>query len=223
MLELLHASISPHQLPLTALLALVVLYWLLIVAGLIDLETDMGGDAGGEADFNPDTDATHGHGASTGGIFVTAGRFFGFADVPIVVWGSFLALFMWFSSLVLNHLYNPGGIPATALLLLLPNLPMSALATKLTTIPIAKLFKAMADADTEAETVVGRTGVVVSVDVDERGGQLQIAGLGAPVLVNVRTRPGENTFKKGDEAKVTQASVDNSFFYIESITPNPES
>lgn len=219
MLELLYASISPHQLPLTVLLALVVLYWLLIVAGLIDLETDMGGDA----DFNLDTDSHHGHGASTGGIFVTAGRFFGFADVPIVVWGSFLALFMWFSSLVLNHLYNPTGIPATALLLLLPNLAVSALATKLTTIPIAKLFKAMADADTEAETVVGRTGIVVSVDVDERGGQLQIAGLGAPVLVNARTRPGESTFKKGDEAKVTQASADNSFFYIEPITPNPES
>ncbi len=219
MLELLYASISPHQLPLTVLLALVVLYWLLIVAGLIDLETDMGGDA----DFNLDTDSHHGHGASTGGIFVTAGRFFGFADVPIIVWGSFLALFMWFSSLVLNHLYNATHAPATALLLLLPNLAVSALATKLTTIPIAKLFKAMADADTEAETVVGRTGIVVSVDVDERGGQLQIAGLGAPVLVNARTRPGESTFKKGDEAKVTQASADNSFFYIESITPNPES
>jgi hypothetical protein len=100
---------------------------------------------------------------------------------------------------------------------------VSALATKLTTIPIAKLFKAMADADTEAETVVGRSGIVVSVDVDERGGQLQIPGLGAPVLVNVRTLPGESTFKKGDEAKVTQASADNSFFYIEPITPNPES
>lgn len=219
MFELLQASLTAYQLPFTVLLALVVLYWLLIIVGLLDFETDIGGDV----DLDVDAETHQGHGASTGGIFVTAGRFFGFADVPIVVWGSFMALFMWFSALVLNHLYNPTSIPSTALLLLLPNLVASAIATKLATIPIAKLFKAMADSDTEAETVVGRIGVVVSVDVDERGGQLQIAGLGAPVLVNVRIRPGENNFKKGDEAKVTQPSTDNSFFYIESITPNPES
>ena len=221
MIELIQASTTAHQLPLTALLALVVLYWLLIISGLLDFETDVGGDVGGDLDFDADTH--HGHSASTGGIFVTAGRFFGFANVPIVVWGSFLALFMWFGSLVLNHLYNPAGVPSTALLLLLPNLALSALATKLTTIPIAKLFKAMADADTEAETVIGRTGTVVSVDVDERGGQLQIAGLGAPLLINVRTRPGEGAFKKGEEAKVIAASADNNYFYIESIPSTPES
>ena len=195
------------------LLALVVLYWLLIIAGLLDFDTDLGGDV----DFDLDANSHHGQGVA-GGIFVSAGRFFGFTNVPIVVWGSFMVLFLWFGSLVLNHLYNPDSLQITTLLLLLPNLAASALVTKLTTIPIAKLFKAMADADNEAEIVIGRTGVVVSVDVDERGGQLQIAGQGAPVLVNVRTRPGENTFKKGDEAKVTQPSADNNFFYIEPIT-----
>ncbi len=214
MFELYQAAISHNQILLSLLLALVVLYWLLVILGALDFETDLVDDL-----TDGDGDVHHGHGVNTGGAWLTAGRFFGFSEVPIVVWASFMILFMWFFSLALNQKWNPEADTVQALILLLPNLIASAIVTKLVTIPVAKLFKAMTDADTEAEEVVGRTGTVVSMEADETYGQLQIAANGAPLLINVRTQSGAVIFKKGDSAKVSAAGPDNNFYFIEPIQP----
>jgi hypothetical protein len=208
--ELFQAAIAPHQVLLTLLLALVVCYWLLVILGAMDFETDLPDDLG-------DGDIDQGHGLNTGGAWLTAGRFFGFSQVPIVVWLSFLILFMWFFSLVLNQKWNPTTSTLQAFILLLPNLAISTIATKLVTIPVAKLFKAMADADTEAEEVVGRTGTICSIEADETYGQLEITANGAPLLINVRTRSG--SFPKGNQAQITAAGPDNAFYFIEIIKP----
>jgi len=212
MLELFQAAISPHQLLLSLLLALVVLYWLLVIFGALDFETDLPDDFG-----SADVDAHHGHGLNTGGVWITAGRLFGFSQVPIAVWGSFIVLFMWFVSLVLNQKWNADADTLRALFLLLPNFAISAIATKLVTIPVAKLFKAMADADTEAEEVIGRTGTVVSIEADETYGQLEISAKGVPLLINVRTQQGAPALPKGTQAQVTTAGPDNAFYFIESL------
>lgn len=216
MFELYQAAITPHQILLTLLLALVVLYWLLVILGALDFETDLPDDLG---DGGGDTDGGihHGHGVNTGGAWLTAGRLFGFSQVPIAVWGSFMILFMWFTSLALNQKWNPEASTAQALLLLLPNFAVSALITKIVTIPVAKLFKAMADADTEAEEVIGRTGIICSIEADERYGQIEISAMGVPLLINVRTQPGEPALPKGTAAKVTSAGPDNAYYFIEAI------
>lgn len=213
MFELFQAAISPHQVLLTLLLALVVCYWLLVILGALDFETDLPDDLG-----DGDGEVHHGHGVNTGGAWLTAGRFFGFSQVPIVVWLSFMILFMWFHSLVLNQMWNPADSTLQALVLLLPNLVASLVVTKLVTIPVAKLFKAMADADTEAEEVIGRTGTVCSMEADESYGQLEITANGAPLLINVRTQPGAAALQKGQQAKVTAAGPDNAFYFIEIAT-----
>ena len=210
MFELFQAAISPHQILLTLLLALVVCYWLLVILGALDFETDLPDDLG-----DGDADAHHAHGVNTGGAWLTAGRLFGFSQVPIVVWLSFLVLFLWFLSLVLNETCNPAHSTLLAFILILPNLIGSLIITKLVTIPVAKLFKAMADADTEAEEVIGRTGTVCSIEADETYGQLEITANGAPLLINVRTQGG--TLAKGTQAKITAAGPDNAFYFIESV------
>ena len=212
MFELFQVSISPNQILLTLLLGLVVCYWLLVILGALDFDTDIPDDFG-----DVDSDAHHGHGVNTGGVWLTAGRLFGFSQVPIIVWLSFMILFMWFVSLVLNQKWNAEADTLRALLLVLPNFAISAIATKLVTLPIAKLFKAMTDADTEAEEVIGRTGTVCSMEADERYGQLEIAGNGAPLLINVRTQPGAPALPKGTQAQVTTAGPDNAFYFIESL------
>lgn len=212
MIELIQASLSSNQILLTILLIFVVCYWLLVICGGLDFDADVGPDIG------DDLDTHHGSGA-TGSVWMTAGRFFGFSQVPIIVWASFIILFMWLGSLILNESFNPEASGLHALALLAPNILGSAILTKLATIPVAKLFKAMADADTEAEEVIGRTGVVVSVEADETYGQLQIAAKGAPLLVNVRVQSGSPLMilKKGDAAEVTSAGPDNTFYFIRSV------
>lgn len=209
MFELFQAAISPHQLLLTLLLVLIIFYWLLVIFGALDFETELPDDIG-----EGDGDAHQAHGVNTGGAWLTAGRLFGFSQVPIVVWLSFLVLFMWFLSLVLNEKWNTTHSSLQAFILILPNLVGSLIITKLVTIPVAKLFKAMADADTEAEEVIGRTGTVCSVEADETYGQLEITTQGVPVLINVRTQQG--SLPKGSLAQVTAAGPDSAFYFIES-------
>ncbi len=212
MFELFQVSISPNQILLTLLLGLVVCYWLLVILGALDFDTDIPDDFG-----DGDADAHHGHGVNTGGVWLTAGRLFGFSQVPIIVWLSFMILSMWFVSLVLNQKWNAEADTLRALLLVLPNFAISAIATKLVTLPVAKLFKAMTDADTEAEEVIGRTGTIVSMEADERYGQLEIVAKGAPLLINVRTQPGAPALPKGTQAQVTTAGPDHAFYFIESL------
>lgn len=212
MFELFQVSISPNQILLTLLLGLVVCYWLLVILGALDFDTDIPDDFG-----DGDADAHHDHGVNTGGVWLTAGRLFGFSQVPIIVWLSFMILFMWFVSLVLNQKWNADADTLKALLLVLPNFAISAIVTKLVTLPVAKLFKAMTDADTEAEEVIGRTGTIVSMEADERYGQLEIVAKGAPLLINVRTQPGAPALLKGTQAQVTTAGPDNAFYFIESL------
>ena len=212
MFELFQVSISPNQILLTLLLGLAVCYWLLVIVGALDFETDIPDEFG-----DGDADAHHGHSVNTGGVWLTAGRLFGFSQVPIIVWLSFMILFTWFISLALNQKWNADADTLRALLLILPNFAISAIATKFVTLPVAKLFKAMTDADTEAEEVIGRTGTIVSMEADVRFGQLEIAAKGAPLLINVRTQPGAPALLKGAKAKVTTAGPDNAFYFIESL------
>ena len=211
MFELLQASISQTQILLTLALGLVVLYWLMVIFGILDLETDAPDvlmDGNGLTDFT--------HDASTGSMWLSTSRAFGFAKVPIVVWGSFLILFMWFVSLILNHFWNPEASVKQALILLLPNFLISSIITKIVTIPVGRLFAAMSDGDTEAEEVLGRTGTITTIEADESYGQIEIIGKGAPLLINVRTQPGTSALKKGTLAKITAAGPDHQFYYIES-------
>jgi hypothetical protein len=214
--ELFQASILPHQLLLTLLLTLVVLYWLLVLLGALDFEADLPDDLG------TDGDAHHGTGSSQalGGAWLSAGRFFGFSQVPLMVWLSFMVLFLWFGSLALNEWYNQAGSLLQATWLLLPNLLGSLIMTKLVTLPVAKLFKAMGDADSEAEEVIGRTGIITSTEADASYGQLEITTASVPLLINVRTQPGLNPLKRGDSAKVTAAGPDNIFYFIEPAPQN---
>jgi hypothetical protein len=212
--ELLQASFSPHQLLLTILLGLVVCYWLMVIAGVLDVESDV---ADGFGDGHSDVHS--GHHVDTGGVWISTGRFIGFSKVPLVVWTSFMTLFMWFFSLVLNEYWNPEVSLSRAVVLLLPNALASVIITKIVTIPIAKLFTAMTDADKEGEKILGRTGFVISMEVDETYGQIEIPGNGAPLLVNARCLPGAPALSKGTPVCVKSAGPDEKFYYIEPTHP----
>lgn len=213
MFELFQASISQNQILLTFALGLVVVYWLMVIIGVLDLDTDI-------PDVHLDTDGIVdlSHDASSGSVWLSTSRAFGFSKIPIVVWASFLILFLWFISLVLNQYWNPQATTTRALALLIPNFFISAIITKIVTIPVAKLFSAMSESDPEAEEVLGRTGTVTTMEADESYGQVEIICKGAPLLINVRTRPGDVALKKGTSVTLIAAGPDHNFYYIE---PSP--
>lgn len=216
MIELIREAFGAHNIIVTMMLGLVVFYWLLVMVGAVDFDLDLF-DFGDDATPELPDSSVH-----LGGAWLTAGKFLGFSQVPMVVWGSFLALFMWAISLVLNYQFNgePGNREIfTSLVLLIPNFIGSLILTKLATLPVAKLFAAMSDADNESEEVVGRIGTVVSTEVDAHYGQLEITGKGPPLLINVRLDEGSARLSKGDTAKVVSAAADQSFYYVKRAAP----
>ncbi len=213
MTQLFQEAISSHQLPATIVLGFVILYWLAVAVGGIDFDSSIleGGDLPGTGESAPGASAL-------GGAWVSAGRWLGFAKVPIAVWGSFAALFTWAASLLLNYELNgePGDRSmGRAVLLFLPASGIGLIVTRIVTIPVGRLFAAMADADTEAVDVVDRLGQVTTSKVDETFGRLQIGGGGAPVVLNVRVRPGAAPLRKGDRARVVARSEDGAHYLVE--------
>jgi hypothetical protein len=207
MTELLQEAISIHNLPVTVLLGLVLCYWLLVVIGLLDAD-----DSG--VDFNGDGHADFGDHSAEGGFWLAAGRFLHLGYVPFMIVASVLALLMFPFSVLGNYYLNPSRDATIALLLLVPNFLGSALLTRIIVTPIKKLFEKFQD-QIEAETkVVGKEGVVVSMQVDNTYGQVEVATSGAPMLLNVRVSSGQPAIPKGTAVIIFDASEDQSHYLV---------
>ncbi len=225
MFEFIREFISIHNLPCTALLGMVVLYWLLVILGVLDadIEADAGegfGDGGNDSPAPLHT--SHSSSAGGGGPMPEMkSRLFSFGDVPLNIVGTFLAIFMWMISMISNYYLNgtPGNRSYTvALLLLIPNVILSLILTRILIIPFDKLFSAMQRTATESEEVVGREATVISAGVTEHYGQAEIATKAAPVLVNVRVKSGEPTLHRGAKVKIISGSPDAPFHFVEPLT-----
>lgn len=205
--EVFQEAISLPNLPATVLLGLVLGYWLLVMVGALDSDMDTP-DIGGHGDVHVDADVHAGadahaeiHGEGTlGALFLRAGRFLHLGQVPFMVVLSILAIFVWFFSVTGNYYLN--GTPghrshAFALLLLIPNVIVSSLLTRLAVSPFRRLFEAMQRTETESESVVGREGRVVSNHVDASYGQVEVQTNAAPLLINARTGSDQEPLPKG--------------------------
>lgn len=215
MTELFHEAMSAHNLPLTLLLVLAGVYWLLVMVGLLDFDLDLF-DFGDDVSALPE--AHDGPLSHLGASWLSAGRLLGFRDVPIVAWGSFLTLFLWAGAVVLN--YNWNGEPGNrdlgrAALLFLPNLAGSLLLTRLVTWPMGRFFAAISNVDAEGVEVQGKTGIVVSMGADDTFGQVEVPGPAAPVLVNIRLTPGHAPLPKGARVRVLTAEADGAWHLAE--------
>ena len=209
--ELFQEAFSIHNLPVTVLLGLVLGYWLLVVIGFIDADDsgiDINGD--GHADFGD-------HHSAEGGFWLSAGKFLHLGVVPFMIVVSVLALLMFLFSVLANYYFNgqPGDRSATiALLWLIPNFLVSVIITRIVITPVKKLFASFQDR-IEAETkVIGKEGIVTSMQVDRTYGQVEITTDGAPLLLNARVSEGHDAIPKGTSVIVFDISEDHSHYLI---------
>lgn len=212
MTELIQEAIALHNLPATLLLALVVGYWLMVLLGVLENDTEP---------MDIDGDGTPDAVGSTHGFWISVGRFLYLGEMPIMVVGSFFAVSLWTISVLGNYYWNgePGHRSAwMALLLLVPNGVVSLVVTRILSAPFRKLFSALDKAATEVEAILDRIGTVTSAQVDERYGQVSVDTGAAPLLINARVAPGEAPLLKGSTVRVTCAGPDDAFYFIENHT-----
>ncbi len=212
--ELLQEAIGIHNLPVTVLLGIMLVYWLLVILGAADADLDA-----------PDLDSEASHGSDNAGLWHSFHRLLHLGEVPLMIVLSVLALFMWIFSVTANYIFNgaPGDRSATiALLYLVPNFFVSLLLTRIVLSPLSGLIRKMQTTETEGEEIIGREAVVISTEVTDQYGQIEISTKGAPLTVNARVAEGRPSIRKGLEVLVFEAGPDDAYYYIRPLQPNSD-
>lgn len=226
MSELIDASFSPANLFPTILLLFVAGYWLIVLFGLIsmesldidaDVETDAGIDLEADADADVSADAdSGGEASSTHSVswFNQVLVFFNLHHLPLMVFLSFLALPMWVLSVLGNH-YLGNTSFLLSLLLLVPIFLLSLFIAKFATIPVAKVF-ARLNENTEATDPIGKICTLLMPIEPGKMGQALIKDLNGNV-VRINVVGSANTYLEKDEsALVIQYLEKQRSFLIES-------
>jgi hypothetical protein len=246
MYEVLTESIRWVNLPFTVLLGVVVLYWIMVGLGALDMSLFGDLDADLHADLHTDVNAhvetdvgdhpfvpgdpaglnsgeVHGlqkeiAGDQHGGFFIQTLSFLNVGQVPLTLVISVLALCLWMGSMITNR-YFTGGSALFSLALLVPNFIVSVIATRYITLPFRPLFRKLIRDRDEHGTIVGQRCIIVTSEATPEFGQAEIKTGGAPLLLNVRTI-NDACLTRGETAVVVRIDEDRSLYFISPL-PKP--
>lgn len=211
----LHESMNPfHQtvtsfptVIFTVLLIICMLYWLIAVLGLVDLDVL-------DLDYDGDIDSTDSLEAQNGitGLLLK----FGLGGVPLTISISIISIFGWLTCYYATYFLRP-LIPGT-LLKAVVGLGIFITATYIAVMltaqvikPIRSLFNKL-NVD-ETKHILGQTVVVRSAIVNNERGEAFMNDGGAGILLNVRAS-GTQEFKKGDEVAIIEKLSDNNLYRV---------
>jgi hypothetical protein len=226
------------------MMIMILLYWLMVMIGVfgmdafdfdldvnpdvgLDMDIGLDADLGIDADFGVDVQggvegapaASLASGSSTtgnDGFLRTVFQFFYLGEVPIVIIGTFFALFFWMATFVTNHQTNMDQRFWISMMWLIPNTVVSLALTRITMIPFAIVFKKPPPENTTREEMYGIIGRITTSEVTDDFGQMEIRQNNEPEMtINVRTTASGNKLGKGDAAKIISYDNSNGTFLVE--------
>lgn len=192
----------------TALLAVVLFYWVLALVGLVDFES-----SGLDVDIDIQADGDAGE-ISTLATYVVA---MGLNGVPFSVVVSLIVLIGWTISCLAGMWVLP-LVPTTLMNLaagtavLLTSVALSIIATARIVRPLRKLF--VTHAAISNASLVGQTCKVLTGKVDEKVGRAEVQQRGAGINIRVRART-PNLLTKGSSARITDYDAGSGRYLIE--------
>ena len=187
---LLLEAFSPANIFVTILFLLIVLYWLFVILGALDLDfldfdIDLDADADMEVDVDTDVDVSSSAGASA---FVSILHFFNIGAMPFMIYFSLLILVIWNFSILANY-YIPNRALPLGLLLLMPNVVVSLFVTKMLTNPFLPFFKSMNVRHKDTD-LIGQIATTISPVSDTKMGQAEISINNNFLTLNIKTKKG---------------------------------
>jgi hypothetical protein len=208
--ELVVASTQFPTVVFTIALGIVLLYWLFVLIGALDLDlfghhVDIGGDGAGDAVGDAGGhDAGGGHDADgdadgNAGIWHTLGL----GDVPITISASIIVLVAWVASLCLmTYVVVAFALPGWVAGILLPLVLILAL-------PITAIKEGKSNAD-----YVGHSCTVTTGHVDNEFGQATVEDGGTVLIIAVRCdAPGK--LARGDKALIIEFDPSRQAYVVE--------
>ncbi len=134
--------------------------------------------------------------------------FLNFGKIPFMVLFTFIVLFAWSGSILANY-YLGNGTLFFAFAILIPNLFMSLILTKIITTPLIPVFK---DVNTDEEKVeyIGMPCEVIYDATFEKMGQAEVLFKSSNLRINVKTDKNDKIIKRGQKALIIDR-VDDHF------------
>ncbi len=203
--ELWEQAILPYNLPITILLGLVVVFWILTLIGSLGIDS---------LDANAD--------GEIGDVPAAMLRVVNAGFVPLTVVLSILILVMWIVSITLNYYLNPthsillaGGIFLSAFVL-------GVIGTKLITQPLVPFMRRLKEAE-NAAPVIGEVGVVRSIQLDSEYGQVEVQRAdGAPALLNARLGIDAEPVPRGTQVAIISMDESSGIYLARALPPVPK-
>ena len=232
-IEFFHRIVEPGMLPYTVLLGLVILYWFIVIIGVIDIDILDFGDFGldgalegagegvGEAiDSIAEGEVSVDSGTEgSSGALHSVLSFLNLGRVPVTVIVSFLSLKMWILAYVYYFYISPRftlNVPGTIVSLGLFSIIFifSLFLTGLTTRPFRRLFH---HATTHGhQNLLGKICKIKTTEVTGDFGQAELRIDNSFLLLSVRCKDG-TTFSKGDEAVITHHDAHKDVYEIKKL------
>lgn len=208
--ELWEQAILPYNLPITILLGLVVLFWILTLLGAVgmdSLDVDFDADADVDGDF--------------GDISAAMLRVVNAGLIPLTVVLSILILGMWTFSVVLNYYFNPEHRGLVAFGFFFAAFVLGVIATKLITQPLVPFMRRLKEAE-NAAPVIGEVGTVRSIQIDSEYGQVEVERPdGAPALLNARLGIDAEPVPRGTQVAIISMDEKTGIYLARALPPVP--
>ncbi len=219
MKELWEQAILPYNLPLTILLVLVVCFWLLSLLGAVGADSlDVDLDADLDVDVDADLDGGH---ANFGDIPAFFLRAVNATYIPVTIVLSVLVLTMWMGSILLNFYFNPGRSGLLAAAFVVAAFVIGVLATKAVTQPLVPLMRKLKNAE-DAAPVIGNLGVVRSITLDSRFGQVEVQRPdGAPAILSARLGPDAEPVLRGTTVAIVSQDEGTGLYLARALPDAP--
>lgn len=212
----LHESMTPfHQtvtsfptVVYTVLLIVCALYWVVAVAGIVDLEIL-------DIDMDGDIDAADSDSVQEG----IAGLLhrLGLAGVPLTIVITLISIVGWllcYYSTYFGAKFIPNLLPiklVVGLVVFLAATYIAILVTAQLIKPLRAMFKKL-DYD-ESKHILGQVVIVRSGLVDKNRGEAELNDGGAGLILNIRAT-GDDTFSKGDEVVVVEYIEETNLYRV---------
>ena len=209
MKELWEQAILSYNLPLTILLGLMILFWILTMLGAV------GADA---LDFDFDTDLD----GDIGDVPAAMLRVVNVGLIPVTIVLSILILLMWVCAMILNFYFNPGQSWLLALGYFVISFIVGLIGTKILTQPLVPLMRRLKDTEKVAP-VIGQIGVVRSMEMDSKYGQVEVERAdGAPAILNAKLSPDSTAIPRGTQVAILSIDEKTGVYLARAIPSAPE-
>lgn len=209
MQELFNLAIHPVNMTYSFLLALVILYWLSIIFGALDI---------GAFDVDVDVDTDLDADLNIGGWLASAMHFLHLDRLPFMLIMSFVIVSAWSMSILSNHYW--GNYSGTfALAMTGPILFTSFIVAKVFSYPFIPLFAAVNQA-VEPVEYIGQECRIKLPPVDDKFGTASVDHSGDQLLINIKTLNPNQHLKAGQSALVISQTDDHRYWLVEPLEPD---